>query len=172
MRDRGWPAKITVDGTDCEIQEPTPFNKKWYSHKFRDPGLRYEIALCIQTGWIVWLNGPFPCGRYPDLTIAREGLVHELDDGEKCVADGGYQDGRVYADTPTGLNTWTEKKKRNFRARHETVNARVKIFGIFNQVFRHPVCKHGLCFHTAINLTQISIEHGEPLFDVSLNFNY
>ena len=53
----------------------------------------YEIGVCIQTGWIVWKNGPFPCGSWSDLKIAREWLVHELLDDDKCVADLGYLDG-------------------------------------------------------------------------------
>ena len=66
MADPGQRCKITVDGTDFRIQEPSPFDPKWYSHKFRGPGLRYEIGVCIKTGWIVWVNGPFPAGAWPD----------------------------------------------------------------------------------------------------------
>ena len=53
---------MTVDGTDVMIWEPTPFSKMWYSHKFHGAELRYEIGMCIQTGDIVWVNGPFKCG--------------------------------------------------------------------------------------------------------------
>jgi hypothetical protein len=129
--------------------------------------LRYEIGLCIQTGWVVWTNGPFPCGRFPDLKIAREGLVQELEEGEKYVADGGYRDRNGPSITPTGFNTITERKGRLFRARHETVNSRLKIFYLFSATFRHGVIKHGLCFRAAINMVQIAIENGEPLFDIN-----
>ena len=86
-------AKVTLDGTDCRIREPAPFNKKWYSHKFKGPGLRYEIGLCIFSGHIVWVSGPFPCGEYPDLKIIREGIIHLLKEGEMLIADGGYKGG-------------------------------------------------------------------------------
>jgi hypothetical protein len=92
MQDNGSICKMTVDGTDCKIWEPQPFNPKWYSHKFKGSNVRYEIGLCIQTGWIVWLNGLFPCGAYPDLQIARSYLFHCLEIGEKVVADRGYRD--------------------------------------------------------------------------------
>ena len=36
---------ISLDGTDFRIQEPTPFDPKWFSHKFKGPGLRYEIGV-------------------------------------------------------------------------------------------------------------------------------
>jgi len=53
---------VTIDGTDFEILEPTPFDKQWYSHKFKGPGLCYEITVCIKTGWIVAFSGPFEAG--------------------------------------------------------------------------------------------------------------
>ena len=54
--------KISVDGTDFSICEPNPLDAKWFSHKVKGPGLRYEVALCISTGYIVWMHGRFPCG--------------------------------------------------------------------------------------------------------------
>jgi hypothetical protein len=44
---------VTVDGTDFRIYEPTPFSPMWYSHKYKGPGLRYEVALSIRGGDIV-----------------------------------------------------------------------------------------------------------------------
>jgi len=55
MRNLGNWSLVTVDGTDdCPIQEPHPFSTQWYSHKFKGPGLHYELAVCILTGYIVW----------------------------------------------------------------------------------------------------------------------
>ena len=70
MAEPNQQCKVTVDGTDFRIQEPIPFNPKWYSYKFKGPGLRYEVAICIKTGWIVWVNGPFPAGEWPNRKIA------------------------------------------------------------------------------------------------------
>jgi hypothetical protein len=86
--DNGSHCLVSVDGTDFGIYEPSPFSPKWYSHKLNGPGLRYEIAICIQTGEPVWINGPFPCGSWPDLRIARNALVDALDAGEYYLADG------------------------------------------------------------------------------------
>lgn len=61
--------KASVDRTDCPIFEPTPFDPKWVSHKFKGPGVRYEVGIAIGTGEIVWAFGPFPCGAYNDLNI-------------------------------------------------------------------------------------------------------
>ena len=87
MADPHQQCKITVDGTNFQIQEPIPFNPKWYSRKFKGPGLRYEVAVCIKTGWIVWVNGQFPAGEWPDRKIAQAGINHHLDDNECYVGD-------------------------------------------------------------------------------------
>ena len=104
MGDIGCNCLVTVDGTDCRINEPSPFSRSWFSHKFKGPGLRYEIGLCIQTGWIVWVNGPYPPGEWPDLRIARDRLVHLLEPGELYLADSGYSDGGEYSETPNVSN--------------------------------------------------------------------
>ena len=109
MAEPNQRCKVTVDGTDFRIQEPIPFNPKWYSHKFKGPGLRYEVAICIKTGWIVWVNGPFPAGEWSDRKIAQAGINHHLDDNECYVGDGGNYDGRQWAETPTGYNNHEQK---------------------------------------------------------------
>ena len=76
---------MTIDGTDFRIREPTNFDKKWYTPKFHGPGVRYEVGIAIQTGWIVWINGPYPCGTPADLTIALDGIVHMFEGDERCV---------------------------------------------------------------------------------------
>ena len=81
---------MTVDGTDFRINEPTPFWPGWKSFKFNGPGVRYEVAECIRSGDLVWINGPFPCGQWPDLKIFREALIYELRDGELPVGNVPY----------------------------------------------------------------------------------
>ena len=71
QRDNGSACLISIDAADFKILIPKPFNKKWYSHKSESAGLRYEIAICIQTGRMVWTKGPFPCGVWPDIKIFR-----------------------------------------------------------------------------------------------------
>lgn len=80
----------SVDGTDFRIEEPTPFDGKWYSHKFKGPGVRYEVVIGIHNKYIVSINGPYPCGAWPDLKIARQDLIKKLLPGERVEADNGY----------------------------------------------------------------------------------
>jgi hypothetical protein len=155
-----------VDGTDVEIWEPTPFSKSWFSHKFKSAGLRYEVGVCIQTGDIVWVNGPFKCGRWNDLSIFRNDLKLLLLPREQVEADGGYR-GDTKTRTPAMANTWAEyKKKKAARARHETINGRLKNFGILQQTFRHPLNKHRHVFMAVAVLTQLTIDRGNRPYQV------
>ena len=84
--------KVSVDGTDFRIYEPTSFSSKWFSHKFKGPGLRYEVAVCIRNGHIVCTHGPFLCGSFPGPTIYRIAMKGSLAAGEIVVSDEGYKD--------------------------------------------------------------------------------
>jgi len=84
-------AKVTVDGTDFAAREQTPFSPAWWSFKLNRASVRYEIAISITTGWIVWINGPYPAGLYSDSCIAVEcGLLNNLQHGKKVIVDSGY----------------------------------------------------------------------------------
>lgn len=161
MNDVGNVCKISVDGTDFQIYEPKPFWKGWHSHKFRGPGLRYEVGLCLRTGFIVWISGPFPCGAWPDLKIFREDLIHYLEEGEMVEADAGYRGEparvKLPSDDDDGMGAVA-------RARHETVNKRLKQWGCLHRVFRHRKVKHQVVFTAVAVITQQALENGEPLF--------
>ena len=81
---------VSLDATDCPIEEPAPFDAKWFSHKLHHAGVKYEIGLNIRTGNIVWVFGGVPCGEYSDLKLARGKYVHQLTFGEKTIADDTY----------------------------------------------------------------------------------
>jgi hypothetical protein len=98
MRNKGNKCKVSIDGTDCPINEAQPFNPNYFSHKFHGPGVKYEVGICIITGGIVWFHRPFPAG-YPDVRISRIGICNYLEKKEMILADGGYHDGRIHHDT-------------------------------------------------------------------------
>ncbi len=170
-QDNGSISKVSVDGTDFRINQPTPFWKGWYSHKFKSAGVRYEVAISIQSGDIVWIHGPFPCGKFPDLTIFRMGLKRMLQPtGERAEADGGYRGEPLTIELPdeSCFSGPAQKQlKKKVRSRHETVNARFKRFKILNEKFRHEVKKHKAVFNAIAVITQLEIESGlKPLFHV------
>ena len=52
------------------------------------------------------------------------------------------------------------------RARHETANKIIKQFSALSEIFRHNLDVHSDFVYAAVVITQISIEMGEPLFQV------
>lgn len=165
---------VSVDCLDLEIQEPWPYNfrlsRMWYSHKFKGPGLRYEVAVSILGGDIVWTCGPFPCGRMNDLMIFREGgLKDALERGERVEADDGYAalDPQFVRSKSGAFHPEETKIIRNrIMARQETANKRLTQWNVLAQIFRHDLSKHSICFRAVANITQLAIEDGDTLFEV------
>lgn len=159
---------MSVDGTDFRINNPSPFWKGWYSHKFNGEGVRYEVGLCIQTGDIVWIHGQYPCGKWSDIKKFRDGMKGKLGMGERVEADDGYRVEIKYVDLPChgyGSDRWLRIKK-NVSARHEHVNARFKCFNILKNTFNYNLSKHGDVFRSVAVVTQLSIQNGNPLDQV------
>lgn len=52
--------------------------------------------------------------------------------------------------------------------RHETINHNIRHFGIMSQRFRHDTTLHAKCFYAVVNLTQLMIQNGEPLYQVTI----
>lgn len=158
---------VTVDGTDFRIQEPSPFNRKWYSSKFNGPGVRYEVGICIQSGYIVWIHGPFPCGMMPDIRIFRLKLKDSLLPGEQVVADKGYRGDPKTCTPEEAKNEDHKKSMSRSRARHETINGRFKKWGCLKQIWRHDRNKHNLVFKAVATITQLEMENGYPPFQIT-----
>ena len=164
---------MTVDGTDFRIERQTGKAKSWFSHKFKGPGLRYEVAVSILGGDIVWVHGPFPCGDWPDIVIFRSAMINYLDNGERVEADDGYiGESPMYVKCPKKdyVSSQEQKKmKQKVRCRQETVNKRFKQFEILRSTFRHDISLHGDVFRAITVLVQLQIEDGENLFNVEYN---
>ena len=154
-------AFFSLDGTDCRINENHPYSSRYFSFKFNGPGLKYEIGVSIRNGVIVWVNGGVPCGMN-DLTLARSKLVRKLLPEEKIIADRGYRDDRYFIHPFLEDHEYAEMAKK-IRARHENVNARIKIFKSVGGIFRHDLHKHVKCFFAVCNIVQITLKNGSPL---------
>jgi hypothetical protein len=100
------------------------------------------------------------------LKIFRSKLKYNLSVGEKVIADRGYRgDDRIC--TPEDfLNNQHKVAINSARARHETINGRLKTWGILKNVFRHVPDKHHFAFRSVLVFIQISIESGYPPFQV------
>ena len=169
---------VSVDGTDCPIFEPWPFNPKNFSHKTNGPALKYEVAVGISTGFIVWVNGPFQGGK-GDSAIFKEGLKNLLFDEELVEVDAGYRGDDKFMNPNMASGSDGRKEKSIVRGRHENVNGRLKIYNVLTTYFRHMkprhsvLEKHKICFESVAVLTQLKMEFaGESLYDVEYNENY
>ena len=158
-------AKSSIDCVDCRQQEKQPFDPRNFSYKVNDPGFRYEVALCIQTGDIVWVNGPFKPVDWNDDMIGRsQGFWEALGRFEYFLADSIYTGWRAL--TPNGRNNQDQYMKSVARARHETVNASFKRFACLRAEFRHGEDRHESVFHAIATVCQIEFEVESPLFQV------
>jgi hypothetical protein len=168
--DRRRTCKITVDCTDCAISEPWPwesgFNRQFFSHKINGAALKYEVGVCIQTGDIVWVNGPFKAGKWNDIKLYRRTLKEQLLPGEMVEADRGYRGDETVRCPDTVFSRSDKQAKQKARARHETVNGRLKNFRVLASVFRHERNLHQFVFYAVAVLIQISFENGSPPFSV------
>ena len=65
----------------------------FFTHKFGESGVQYEIALCLLTGDYVWVHRPFECCPWPDINIFNHSLKHHLSPFERVEVDDGYVGG-------------------------------------------------------------------------------
>ena len=110
----------------------------WCLHKFEGPGVWYEVGICLHTGWIVWWNGMFPCGTYPDINIAWQWLIYGLDEDihEVVLMDGGYMGGGQHFIMPGGQHDYINKMMTDARVRHETVSKLLKDYHMLQNTYR------------------------------------
>ncbi len=119
---------LSVDGTDCRIPQQGPAQKgnPFSSHNFGGKcGLHYELGVDIIEGNLVWLQGPYPAGKYTDITIFCNGLAHFLDPFERVEADDGYiGEAPFHVKCPKCAANAEENELMQGRvcARHETLN--------------------------------------------------
>lgn len=163
---------MSVDGVDVRIPQQGPAipGNLFASHKFKGKSaLRYEIGIDIVSGNIAWIEGPYAAGKYPDVNIFRLALAHWLDPNERVEADDGYigeAPHKVKCPGCAANPTENLVMQNRVRSRHETLNGRLKNWEILKQVYRHDITEHGDVFRAIAVITQLSIDNGEPLFEV------
>jgi hypothetical protein len=162
---------MSLDGTDCPVNEPWSFDKKWYSQKFNGHGVKYEVGVCIKTGYIVWINGPVVASMN-DLKLFKSLLMNLLCEDEGVEVDVGYNGADSLNNPQVGVSRIQRCQKNKVRGRHENVNGRLKIFNVLNIPFRHlkpheeMMEKHHKCFYAVAVITQLKFEAGEMLYDI------
>jgi DDE superfamily endonuclease len=160
---------MSIDGTHCRISEPRKEPSAGnYSHKLNKPAVAYEIGIEIDDNKIIHVNGPYPAGSCSDVNIFRQpgGLKEKLPPGKKVIADRGYT-GEIVLSTPNPLDSKPLKTfKSRARARHESLNKKVKDYKILEHRFRHPLMKHKTVFEAIITIIQYDLDNGSTLFAI------
>ena len=101
------------------------------------------------------------------MKIFRLGLKDLLGPGEKVIADRGYR-GDMRISAPDDTNDKDHKYVMSvLRARHETLNGRLKNWGCLRQIYRHDRNKHHMLLQTAAVVIQVNISIGNRLFQVT-----
>ena len=155
----------------CRVGEPKhpthSKNPRFYSHKFNQAGLDYELGISVYHNALVWMNGPFPAGDH-DMNVFRDkGLKDKIPAGKKAIGDNGYRGEDAIIGTPNAHDEAEVRKfKSRARSRHESFNARLKAFRCLDVRFRHGIEKHKIVFEAVCVICQYQLENGSPLFDV------
>jgi hypothetical protein len=162
---------MTIDGTDFRIPQKGIAKKgnSFATHKYAGKfALRYELGVDILAGNLVWIQGPYPAGKYTDIKIFNKVLRNFLEPGERVEANEGYRGHPDKIKCPGNNVNPAENRamQGRVRVRHKTLNGRLKTWGILSQVFRHHITMHGDVFRACAVVTQLTIENGEPLFEV------
>jgi hypothetical protein len=163
---------LTLDCTDCMINEPYPFHPKWRSIKFSGPGVKYEVAIAIYSNNICWANGPFP-GSVNESRIFHERLGMELPHYEPVEVDSGPGGDNRLMKPDAGMGFGQRKAKSVYRGRQETIFSRLKQFKVLDSHFRHSdsdvevmLYKHQSCFDAVVVVTQMKLMFGgDKLFN-------
>jgi hypothetical protein len=84
----------------------------------------------------VWIQGPYPAGKFTDIKIFNKVLHHFLDRGEQVEADEGYIGHPDKIKCPQNVVNPAEKwvMQGRVRAHQEMLNRRLKKWGILSQV--------------------------------------
>jgi len=154
----------------CRIFEPKhpteSKDKSFYSHKFNQSGLDYELGIAAFENKLVWMNGPFKASRH-DVTIFRyAGLLNKIPESHRIIGDTGYGGEKLVVSAPNSHDpTLLRKFKSRARARHKLFNGKLKNFRCLSEQFRHGVDKHKIIFEAVCVICQYQMETGSPLFD-------
>jgi hypothetical protein len=91
-----------------------------------------------------------------------------LDPGKQVEVDKGYHGHPDKIKCPDNADNPRENlaMKARVRSRHETLNGRLKNWGILAEAYCHDISKHGDVFRACAVITQLMIQNGEPLFSV------
>lgn len=166
---------LTVDGVDCRTYEKSTdemnVDPAQFTHKHNHGGVKYEIGIDCYESKIVWISGPHRGGKH-DRTIFAEGLRDKIPEGKVVISDRVYTDKKRNDNADLALPCIGDSQelfnfKARAKARHESLNGRLKDFRILFDTYHHPHGNHVFAFEAVAVLVQYAMDHGHPIFDAN-----
>ena len=154
---------MILDGTECPVRRPiyNSVQQQFYSGKKKKHTIKYEIAVQIDTGKIVWVAGGVS-GNVHDLTLTRTcGILNHLLPGEHIMADLGYI-GELQIITPIKMPRNEQEIAWNshissIRILVENSLCRIKNFNCLTIPWRHERDLHPMVFTIICNLVNLEM---------------
>ena len=117
---------------------------------------------------MVWIQSLYSAGKFTNIKIFNKVLRNFLEPGERVEADEGYRGHPDKLKCPENDTNPMENRSMQgrVRAHHDTINGRLKTWGILSLVFVHNITMHGDLFCACTVVMQLTIMNGEPLFEV------
>ena len=161
-----------LDGTECRIAKPVDRveDYAWFSPKHSMHAVKYEVAVSLSTGRIMWIAGGIPAAYHDSTLIRSSGLLQSIPEGERGIADAGYLgvDSRILTilrtqqeDEVVGFTAdeWLYNRSvASLRIEVERVNGRLKRFQalVFSRIRNRY--DHARIFHVLANFVNIWME--------------
>lgn len=141
---------------------------EYFDHKSHSCGLKYEFAISVWLSRCVWINGPYPAGKYHDKSLFcgaeskddppdlwnRSALYFQLPDGKKAIGDSAYEG------VPEKVTVKREGHPYNVfefldqaQNRQESYHNRLEAYNILAHRFRH-----GKSTQDKMNLHKMAVE--------------
>ncbi len=94
-----------------------PFRLHKYAGK---SALCYELGMDILMGNLVWIQGPYPAGAWPDIKIFTSCLAHFFKPGKCIEADDGYHGHADEVKSPRTTSTLLRTSRCRVTSGHVT----------------------------------------------------
>jgi hypothetical protein len=122
---------MMIDATDFWIprQGDAKRGNAFASHKYAEKlALRYGLGVDILVGNLVWIQRPYPAGKYNNINIFNSVLCHYLEPSKHVEADNGYVGHTDKIKCPDNICNPEENltMQAHVRSWHETLNKRLK----------------------------------------------
>lgn len=141
------------------MNKPTSSEIKTYSDKIHAPSLRCKIDLSVSSGGLMWFNGLFPDGTYPDLLIFKKKIVLHFTNNEQLIDDNGHF--HTLFTLPIYVFKYRKELHSVFWAFHIVVIEIFKKFNYFRAIFTHIKDTHLTFLHTTTPSTALMIFLGD-----------